>query len=201
MISAKKLLYKMIEKLAEIKNSYTTVTITTDEITSLPHTYSNANIKAYHTVVDAQLSSPSAQKSDWTVTFSDGSLTISGTMSSTEGASTTLTLKLAKGEAGVASTVKRPFVNEDWLVTGALYDTSTVNANSYITRSVSIAKEGYVPIGLLTLGKDGGSSIHCLPTYWRIDRNANTFDYALRNVGSASATVNVYCSILYMKSN
>lgn len=198
MISAKKLLYKMVETLAEIKNSYTTVTITTDEITSLPHTYSNANIKAYHTVVDAQLSTPSAQKSDWTVTFSDGSLTISGTLGSS---STTLTLKLAKGEAGVASTVKRPFVNEDWLVTGAVDDRSvTVGAGNYITRSLNIAKEGYVPLGALTFGKDGGSSIHCLPTYWRVDRNANTFDYALRNVGSSSATVNVYCTILYMKN-
>ena len=92
MLSAKKLFYKVTEKIAEIDGSYQTVVITTDSFSSLPHTYSSSAIKAYHTVVDAQLSTPSAQTSDWTVTTSDGSLTISGSISG----STTATLKLTK---------------------------------------------------------------------------------------------------------
>ena len=93
MLSTKKLFYKLTQKLSEIDGSYQTVVITTDSFSSLPHTYINSAIKAYHTVVDAQLSTPSAQTSDWTVTTSDGSLTISGSISG----STTATLKLTKG--------------------------------------------------------------------------------------------------------
>lgn len=93
MLSVKKLIYKVAEKLAEIDGAYPTVVITTDSFSSLPYTYTNSAIKAYHTVVDAQLSTPSAQTSDWTVTTSDGSLTISGSISG----STTVTLKLTKG--------------------------------------------------------------------------------------------------------
>lgn len=92
MLSAKKLFYKVVNKIAEIDGSYQTVVITTDSFSSLPHTYSNSAIKAYHTVVDAQLSTPSAQIGAWIVTTSDGSLTISGSISG----STTVTLKLTK---------------------------------------------------------------------------------------------------------
>ena len=93
MLSTKKLIYKVAEKLARVDEAFPTVVITTDSFSSLPHTYTNSAIKAYHTVVDAQLSTPSAQTSDWTVTTSDGSLTISGSISG----STTVTLKLTKG--------------------------------------------------------------------------------------------------------
>lgn len=92
MLSTKKLIYKVAEKLARVDEEFPTVVITTDSFSSLPHTYTNSAIKAYHTVVDAQLSTPSAQTSDWTVTTSDGSLTISGSISG----STTVTLKLTK---------------------------------------------------------------------------------------------------------
>lgn len=87
MISVKKLIYKMMEE-------FTTKVITTDAFSSLPHTYSNTKIKAHHVVVDSQLSNPSAQTSDWTVTTANGSMTISGSISG----STTLTVKLTKGE-------------------------------------------------------------------------------------------------------
>ena len=85
MLSVKKLIYKMMEELP-------TKVITTDTISSLPHTYSNTKIKANHVVVDAQLSNPYAQASDWTVTTANGSMTISGSISG----STTLTVKLTK---------------------------------------------------------------------------------------------------------
>lgn len=59
---------------------------------SLPQTLTDSNITADMVVVNSILSSPSAQTSDWTVTTSDGSLTISGSISG----STALTLYLAK---------------------------------------------------------------------------------------------------------
>lgn len=58
---------------------------------SLPQTVSNSAITADHVVVNSVLGTPSAQTGDWTVTTSDGSLTVSGTISG----STTLTLYLA----------------------------------------------------------------------------------------------------------
>ena len=87
MISVKKLIYKMLEELP-------TKTVTTDSFSALPHTYSNASIKAHHVIVDSYLSNPSAQTSDWTVVTANGSMTINGSISG----ATTLTVKLAKGE-------------------------------------------------------------------------------------------------------
>jgi len=59
---------------------------------SLPQTVTNSNITSDMVVVNSVLGSPAAQTGDWTVTTSDGSLTVSGSISG----STTLTLYLAK---------------------------------------------------------------------------------------------------------
>lgn len=64
--------------------------ITTSSISSLPQTISNANITSNMVVINSVLSNPSAQTGDWTVTTSNGSLSISGLISG----STTLTLYL-----------------------------------------------------------------------------------------------------------
>ena len=61
---------------------------------SLPQTVSDANIESDMVVVNSVLSTPSAQTADWTVTTSNGSLTISGT--SAISGSTTATLYLMK---------------------------------------------------------------------------------------------------------
>lgn len=61
---------------------------------SLPKTVTNANITSAMEVIKAELGTPSAQTADWTVTTSNGSLTISGT--SAISGSTTLKLYLAK---------------------------------------------------------------------------------------------------------
>ena len=57
---------------------------------SLPQTISNANITSDMVVINSVLSNPSAQTGNWTVTTSNGSLVISGSISG----STTLTLYL-----------------------------------------------------------------------------------------------------------
>lgn len=59
---------------------------------SLPQTVSNSNIESDMVVVNSVLGTPSAQTANWTVTTSNGSLTISGSISG----STTATLYLMK---------------------------------------------------------------------------------------------------------
>ena len=77
----------------EVVNELKVLVITSSSFSSLPQTLTNSSITADHVVVNSVLSNPSAQTSDWTVTTSSGSLSISGSISG----STTLTLYLAKG--------------------------------------------------------------------------------------------------------
>lgn len=57
---------------------------------SLPLTISDANIESDMVCVHSELSNPSTQAGDWTITTGNGTLTISGTISG----STTLTMYL-----------------------------------------------------------------------------------------------------------
>lgn len=66
--------------------------VMTSSISSLPVTISNSAITSDMEVIGSQLSDPSAQNGDWTITTSNGSLTISGTISGT----TTVTLYLSE---------------------------------------------------------------------------------------------------------
>lgn len=59
---------------------------------ALPQTVSNTEIESDMVVVNSLLSNPSAQTGDWTVTTTNGSLTVTGTISGT----TALTLYLMK---------------------------------------------------------------------------------------------------------
>lgn len=54
---------------------------------SLPQTVSDDRISGSHEVINSILSDPSAQTGDWTVTTSDGSMTIAGSISGTTTAS------------------------------------------------------------------------------------------------------------------
>ena len=69
-----------------------TLVVSVASFSALPQTITNANIEDDMVVVNSVLSNPSAQTSDWTVTTSSGSLTISGSISGT----TTATLYLMK---------------------------------------------------------------------------------------------------------
>lgn len=66
------------------------VVVTTSTFSSLPQTETNSKITEDMVCVNAVLSNPSAQTGDWTVTTSDGSLTLSGSISG----STTATIYL-----------------------------------------------------------------------------------------------------------
>lgn len=65
--------------------------ISTPSFSSLPQTISDSRIKASHIAIDAVLSNPTAQTSNWTMNTSAGELTLSGTISG----STTADLYLA----------------------------------------------------------------------------------------------------------
>lgn len=72
------------------------VLVVSDTITSLPKTITNADISVNHVLLNSVLSVPSLQTDDWTVTTSDGSVTITGTMAS---GSTDITLYLGNQTA------------------------------------------------------------------------------------------------------
>ena len=78
------------EAIAEIK----CLVLTSSSFSSLPQAITNANITSDMVVINSVLSNPSAQTGDWTVTTSNGSLSISGSISG----STTITLYLMRGE-------------------------------------------------------------------------------------------------------
>lgn len=87
MLSTKKLMYYIAEEFPTLK-------LEIASFNSLPQTVTDSRIKANQVVVNSELGTPSAQTSDWTVTTSAGSLTISGTISG----STTCTLYLSNSK-------------------------------------------------------------------------------------------------------
>ena len=68
------------------------ISVNCGTVSSLPFTKNNANILASHVVLAAVLGTPFAQQDNWTVATSDGSLTISGTITG----STTVVLYLGR---------------------------------------------------------------------------------------------------------
>lgn len=84
-----KVLHDYAESVANLREA---LVIDIASFSSLPKTVSNANITDDMVVVNSVLGTPSAQTGDWTVTTSNGSLTITGTISE----STTATLYLMK---------------------------------------------------------------------------------------------------------
>lgn len=73
-----------------ISDMATVMVLSVASFSSLPLTVSNADITSDMVVVNSELGTPSAQTGDWTVTTSNGSLTVSGSISG----STTLKLYL-----------------------------------------------------------------------------------------------------------
>lgn len=81
-------------KITDLLSEKRTIKVEIASFSSLPQTVNDSRIKSTDEVVESILGTPSAQRSDWTVTTSDGSLTISGTIRG----STTLTLYLTTPE-------------------------------------------------------------------------------------------------------
>ena len=67
------------------------IVVSKSSVSSLSTTISDSNITSKHVVVASTLSNPAAQTGDWTVTTSNGSLSIAGSISGT----TDITLVLA----------------------------------------------------------------------------------------------------------
>lgn len=62
-------------------------------VSSLPTTINDINIKENHVVVESVLSNPKAQKDNWTVVTTNGTATISGTISGTTNITLLLVVK------------------------------------------------------------------------------------------------------------
>lgn len=62
------------------KGSSLSVMLRSYAFSSLPVTITDSHIKSYHYVARCELSNPAAQTSDWTITTSNGSLTIAGSI-------------------------------------------------------------------------------------------------------------------------
>lgn len=78
-----------------LKSKNNIIVIDVPSFSSLPQTVTNSLILENHVLLRYELGTPSAQESDWTVTITAGSATISGTMVS----STSTTLRLILGIA------------------------------------------------------------------------------------------------------
>lgn len=83
----------IVEAINEVKGETTTLgtaatkletlIVSISSVSSLPVTVNNSDIESDMVVINSELSDPSAQISDWTVTTASGSLTVSGTISGT----------------------------------------------------------------------------------------------------------------------
>lgn len=83
----------MLSTIAEsVATLHDVLVVTKSSFSSLPQTINSSRITSNMVVVNAVLGTPSAQTGDWTVTTSDGSLQVTGSISG----STTLTLYLMK---------------------------------------------------------------------------------------------------------
>lgn len=77
---------------ADLAKAVGSVKVSETSVSSLPITISNAEITSTMEVVNSVLSNSSAQVGNWTVTTSNGSLTVSGSISG----STNITLYLSE---------------------------------------------------------------------------------------------------------
>jgi hypothetical protein len=83
----------IVEAINEVKGETTslntaavkleTLIVSISSVSSLPVTANNSDIESDMVVINSELSDPSAQISDWTVTTASGSLTVSGSISGT----------------------------------------------------------------------------------------------------------------------
>ena len=82
----------VINNLATVVQNNKPYTISIEAFSSLPQTITDSKIKSTMKAFNAVLSNPSAQTSDWTITTSNGSMEISGTISG----STSMTMELVE---------------------------------------------------------------------------------------------------------
>jgi hypothetical protein len=83
----------IVEAINEVKGETTslntaavkleTLIVSISSVSSLPVTANNSDIESDMVVINSELSDPSAQISNWTVTTASGSLTVSGSISGT----------------------------------------------------------------------------------------------------------------------
>lgn len=184
MLSAKKLLYHIVDELP-------TLVLTTASFSSLPQTVTDTRLKSGYVVMKSVLPNPSAQTSDWTVETSNGSLTISGSISG----STTVTLYLMKSRDGTStSTIKRPTIVRTWHYTKSV----SASSKNYATGVIDVTWDGYTPIGVIQWqGADNTVD------YWvtRAIISGNNLNFTVRANTSGTWTVAPQFDVLYVPSD
>lgn len=77
---------------------------------------------------------------------------------------------------------------------------SSVSTNSARhLENVSLAKTGYKMLGATSVFVEGSGQTYCFCSVMSFDLSNQTIDCYLRNVGSSSATVDVYAIVIYEK--
>lgn len=154
--------------------------LTLNSVSSLPQTITNAGIENDMVVVNAVLSSPSSQLSDWNVAAGSGTLTISGTISGT----TDVTLYLQKSNKEPVNGVTNSVIkgnDSGWKVASG----NDGNAVSYrkIGNIVYVKRKniGTVPINTSTV-------IGILPEGYRLNNFAN---FVVRADSEALTTISI----------
>ena len=84
---------------------------------------------------------------------------------------------------------------------GTVSDSYTLAANSFITgETVSAAKTGYVPVGILGFNQTGTGSTVCMPYAYYL--NGSTITYSMRNVStSTAASPTITFRVLYFPNS
>jgi hypothetical protein len=83
-------------------------------------------------------------------------------------------------------------------------DNISVTANGYKEGTISIAKTGYTPIGVLDMYIDNASSSgsgSSFVTFYRSYISGTTYYYGIRSVTSSATKVRVYATILYVATS
>lgn len=89
-------------------------------------------------------------------------------------------------------------INKDFVIDSVTQTNISVAASTGSNASVSIAKSGYTPKGVLQIYKAGAASGYAAPTQWSI--SGDTLSIYFRNTGTSAITISLTVTILYEKS-
>lgn len=156
-----------VESLAEtVAETREVLVATVASFSSLPQTVTNSNITSDMVVVKSVLGTPSAQTGDWTVTASNGSLTIDGSISG----STSVKLYLMKSRSGSSTTTSTITSNKPTRTSG----TSSLSG---VTSSLYVAYKfpnGFCTVSFFARSSSDmtqGAVLFTLPSEFRPSEN------------------------------
>lgn len=75
----------------------------------------------------------------------------------------------------------------------------TVNPNGYASFDINVSKNGYIPIGVLELYKDGSASGYCAISNYFFNANKTTLTIGVANTSAYTASVGLRVTVLYQR--